>query len=78
VNPVEQLTGRLELESPGQLDKRIQLGVALTALEQADLGAIEIAHLAQFLLSEAGSVAMNAEVEAKLLAYFLHAVQPPA
>lgn len=56
----EQIPGGGESESAGEDYDRLQAGGALAALEQADLGPVQIADVSQFFLGQIQPLAMGA------------------
>src|ERR1039458_1755293 len=72
VDSLEQLAGRGELKAAGQDHDRLQTGGALAALQQADLGAVQVADVCECLLGKAHTIAMVAKVGGELLAYGIH------
>src|SRR6185312_10635382 len=70
---VEQLRWGGQLEASREDHDRLEPRRALTPLEQADLCAVQIAHVCQCLLGESDPRAMAAQVGGELLADKLHA-----
>jgi hypothetical protein len=62
--------GRANAESAGQPNHRREPRVAARAFEQADLGAVQVARLAQGFLREAEPVTVGAEVPGEALSRF--------
>jgi hypothetical protein len=71
-NPLEQLCERGELEPAGEDYERLQAGGALAALQETDLGAVQIAGFRERLLGEACSFPEASEVGGELLADGFH------
>src|ERR1700740_2119028 len=76
VDGVEQLAGRGELEPAREDHDRLQSRRAFVALEQADLGAVQVAAVGELFLREAGPQALRADVVCKLLPNGVHLRQP--
>src|SRR5580692_7750759 len=74
---LEQLARRGQVEAASQDRDRLQARRALAALQQADLGAMQVADLRQRLLREPHPLAVMAKVDGELLAYVLHVVHVP-
>lgn len=72
-NALEQIGRRGELQSAGKDHDRLQPRRALAALEQADLGAVQIAHVGERLLRYAHARPVAPQVGGELFASIIHA-----
>jgi hypothetical protein len=75
-NALEQLGGRGEPQSLGEDHEGLEAGRALAALQEADLGAVQVAGFGQRLLRESRSLSVGAQVMRELAAYLFHGHRP--
>src|ERR1700719_497180 len=71
-DPLEQLAGRGEAEASREDHDRLETWRALAALEQADLGSVQVAGIGEGLLRQSRAFALLAQVGSELLADWLH------
>jgi hypothetical protein len=69
---LEQIARRSQFQAPGEDHDRLETRGALRALQQADLGAVQVADVGEHLLGEADFFAMEAQVGGELLAGGFH------
>ena len=69
---LEQVARRSEFQATGEDHDRLETRGALRALQQADLGAVQIAEVGERLLGEADFFAMEAQVGGELFAGGFH------
>jgi hypothetical protein len=72
LDSLEQLARRGEPKSAGEDHNRLEPGGALAALEQADLGPVQVADRCERLLGETHAIAVVTKVDGELLAHGFH------